>query len=77
MHIQIVGSGCGRCRASESNARQAVADLGLPAEISHCYDIKEFPELGVRLTPAVLVDGKIVVSGRVPSADELKTILKP
>lgn len=75
MKILIVGGGCDRCRVTEAHARQAVADLRIEADISHCYDLKEFPRLGVRLTPALLVDGKIVVSGRVPGVDEIKGLL--
>ncbi len=76
MKIQIVGSGCGRCQATEAKVRQAVSDLQIDADISHCYDLKEFPKLGVRITPAVVIDGKNIISGRVPSVDELKVILQ-
>jgi len=76
MKIMVAGSGCARCAAVESNVRKAVADLGIASEISHCYDIKEFARLGISLTPAVLVDGKVKVAGRVPSADELCILLK-
>lgn len=76
MKLQIVGPGCGRCLATEVNVRQAVKELNLDAEVSHVFDIKEFAKLGVRLTPAVLVDGKVVVSGKIPSAEEVKKLLQ-
>lgn len=53
----------------------ACAALNLAADIDHVYDVKEFAKLGVRITPAVLVDGKVVVSGKIASVDELKQIL--
>ncbi|MBI2988242.1 MAG: TM0996/MTH895 family glutaredoxin-like protein [Deltaproteobacteria bacterium] len=75
MKIQIAGPGCPRCKSTEENVFNACAELDLPADISHVYDVKEFAKLGVRLTPAVIVDGKIVVSGKVPRVEELKKIL--
>lgn len=75
MKIQIAGPGCPRCQATEKNVINACAELNLAADISHVYDVKEFAALGVRMTPAVLVDGKIVVSGKVPTVAELKQLL--
>ena len=53
----------------------ACAELDLAADISHVYDVKEVVKLGVGFTPAVVVDGKVVISGKVPRVDELKKIL--
>ncbi|HSB77751.1 MAG TPA: thioredoxin family protein [Candidatus Methylomirabilis sp.] len=53
----------------------ACAELDLAADISHVHDMREIMRLGVMSTPAVLVDGKIVLSGRVPTVGELKTML--
>ena len=75
MKIQIVGSGCTKCKSAESNVRDTCADLNISADISHVYDVKEGAKLGVMLTPAVLVDGRIVVAGRVPTKEELKRLL--
>lgn len=72
MKIQIAGPGCGRCQATEKIVHALCSELQLPAEIEHVYDVREYSKLGVRLTPAVLADGKIVFSGRVPTTDELK-----
>ncbi|MBM4129382.1 MAG: thioredoxin family protein [Nitrospira sp.] len=74
MKIQVAGPGCPRCHATEQNVFNACAQLNLPADISHIYDVKEFAKLGVMFTPAVIVDGKIVVSGRIPTVEELKKI---
>jgi len=75
MKIQIAGPGCVRCQTTEENVRDACGELNLAADISHVYDVKEYAKLGVRLTPAVIVDGKIMVSGRVPTVEEIKKII--
>jgi small redox-active disulfide protein 2 len=75
MKIQIVGPGCARCQATEKNVINACAQLNLSADISHIYDVKEYAKLGVRITPAVLVDGKVIVAGKVPTVEELKKLL--
>ncbi len=76
MRIQVAGPGCGRCQTTEANVRVACAELNLAADITHEHDVQDYAKLGVRLTPAVIVDGKIVCSGRVPTVDELKSLLK-
>jgi small redox-active disulfide protein 2 len=75
MKIVVAGPGCGRCHATEKNVIDACAALNLAADVSHVFDVKEFRKLGVMLTPAVIVDGKIVVSGKIPTVDDLKKIL--
>ena len=75
MKIQIAGPGCPRCKSTEENVFNACAELDLAADISHVYDVKEVVKLGVGFTPAVVVDGKVVISGKVPRVDELKKIL--
>lgn len=75
MKIQIAGPGCPRCQATEKNVFEACAQLDLAADISHVYDMKEIAKLGVMFTPAVIVDGKIVISGKLPTVEELKKLL--
>lgn len=75
MKIQVAGPGCPRCQETEKNVREACAQLNLAADISHVFDLKEFSKLGVLFTPAVIVDGKIVVSGKLPTVEELKNFL--
>ena len=53
----------------------ACAQMKLAADISHVTDVREYAKLGVKMTPAVIVDGKIMVSGRVPTVEELKKLL--
>ena len=74
MKIQVAGPGCPRCHATEKNVRDACAQLNLDADISHIFDVKEFAKLGVLFTPAVIVNGKIVLSGKLPSVEELKEL---
>lgn len=75
MKIQVAGPGCPRCQMTEKNVFTACAELTLPADISHVTDRKKIQDLGVWTTPAVVVDGKILVSGRIPSVEELKKML--
>lgn len=74
MKIQIAGPGCARCRTTEQNVIDACAELNLTADISHIFNVKEFAKLGVIITPAVLVNDKIVISGKVPTIKELKKV---
>lgn len=76
MKIQIAGPGCPRCQMTEKVVRDVCAELNIDADISHLYDIKEFTKLGVMLTPAVIIDGKVVISGKIPSKEEMIKILK-
>ncbi len=72
MEIKVLGPGCVRCRTMEKNVIDACAQLDVAADILHITDVKEFAKMGVMLTPAVIVDGKIISSGKVPTVDELK-----
>ena len=74
MKIQVAGPGCPRCQATEKNVREACAQLNLDVDISHIYDVREFARLGVVFTPAVIVDGKIIISGKLPTVEELKKL---
>ncbi|MGB4704320.1 MAG: thioredoxin family protein [Candidatus Saccharicenans sp.] len=75
MKIVIAGTGCPKCNQTEKNVLTACNELNLAADISHVRDPKEIARLGVLITPAVIVDGKIIVSGKVPTVEELKKLL--
>jgi len=75
MKIQILGSGCAKCRALTAVAEQAAHDMGLTCEIEKITDIGRYADFGVMFTPAMVVDGTVKVSGRVPSLDEAKRLL--
>ncbi len=75
MKIQIAGPGCPNCQTTERNVVNACAELDFAADISHVTTIAEILDLGVMRTPAVVIDGEIVISGRVPTVGELKAAL--
>jgi small redox-active disulfide protein 2 len=75
MKIQILGSGCAKCRALTAVAEQAAQDLGLTYELEKVVDVKRFADFGVMFTPALVVDGDVKLSGKVPSLDEAKKLL--
>lgn len=75
MKIQVAGPGCARCDAAEKNVLEACRQLGLDAEVTHVRDMLQIAKLGVRMTPAVVVDGKVIVAGKIPSVDDLKQLL--
>ncbi len=75
MNIQVLGTGCPKCKTLEKVTREVVAESGIDANITKVEDIVEIMKFNVMTTPALVVDGKIVVKGRVPSNSELKEIL--
>lgn len=76
MKIQVLGSGCPSCHLVEENAKKAVAELGLKnTEVEHIYDMEKIIEMGVIMTPALAVDGKILIAGKIPSVEEIKKLL--
>ncbi len=76
MLIQILGTGCAKCRKLVEVAETAVQEMNCDVEIEKVTEITKIIELGVLTTPALLVDGNIRCSGRVPSVDEVKKILE-
>ena len=77
MKIQILGTGCAKCNALMLAAEKAAQALGLTYELEKVRDLKQIMALGVMITPALVVDGHVKASGKVPSAEELKTMLQP
>ena len=75
MKLQILGTGCARCKALTLATEQAAQALGIPYELEKVTDLKEIVTFGVMQTPALVVDGKVKLAGKVPSADEIKTLL--
>lgn len=75
MKIEVAGPGCPKCISTEKNAKEAVSQLGIEADVEHIFDIKEFAKRGVVFTPAVIIDGKIVSSGKALTVSELKEII--
>jgi len=77
MIIEVLGTGCSKCKALEKVVREVVEQNGIDAGIRKVEDIMEIMKFNVMTTPALVVDGKVVVKGRVPSNVELKEILTP
>jgi small redox-active disulfide protein 2 len=73
--LQILGSGCAKCKALTSATETAAQALGLQYEIEKITDVNRIISFGVMRTPALAVDGKVKVSGKVPSVDEIKQLL--
>jgi small redox-active disulfide protein 2 len=73
--IQILGSGCSRCRQLTALAEQAAQDLGLQYELEKVTDVTRYADFGVMFTPALVVDGVLKLSGKVPSFDEIRSLL--
>ena len=75
--IQILGTGCPKCKQLTANVEEAVKQLGIEAEIEKVTDINQITSLGVMVTPALIIDGKIVSSGKLLSATEVVSLLDP
>ena len=75
MRIEILGSGCANCKRLEENAREAVKKAGKEAEFIKVTDFKEISAYGVMRTPALVIDGKLMAQGRIPSVDEIIKML--
>lgn len=74
--IQILGTGCPKCRKLAEEAEAAARELSLECEIVKVTDITEILEFGVMTTPALVVDGVVKVCGRVPSAKEIQQLIR-
>jgi small redox-active disulfide protein 2 len=74
--IKILGSGCAKCVKLAENAETAAKSLGIDYTIGKITDRAAIVDAGVMMTPALMVDGRIVSSGRVPSAETIKTLLR-
>lgn len=75
MEIKILGTGCPKCKVLEKTTRDAVAELGIDADISKVEDIVKIMTYGILHTPGLVINGKVVMSGRVPSLAETKEII--
>ena len=75
MEIKVLGAGCAKCKTLEDLTRKVVKENGLDANITKIEDIVEIMKYNVLTTPALVVNGKVVSKGRIPSADEIKQFL--
>jgi small redox-active disulfide protein 2 len=75
MKIQILGTGCPKCRQLTANAEQAVKEKGVTAEVVKVTDLNEIMNFGVMMTPALAIDGTVKSVGKVLTTDEIKALL--
>jgi small redox-active disulfide protein 2 len=75
MEIKILGTGCPKCKTLEKITREVVEQNGIDATVTKVEDIYQIMKYGVMTTPALVVNGKVEIKGRVPSADEIKQVL--
>ena len=76
MNIQILGMGCPKCKTLEANAREAVKEMKLDAEVVKVADMQEIMKMGVMMTPALAIDNDVKTSGKLLSKDQIIDILK-
>jgi small redox-active disulfide protein 2 len=74
--IQILGTGCPKCKKLFEVSQQAVKDLGIDAEVTKVEDINDILNFGVMMTPALVIDGEVKAVGRVPSKSEIEQLFK-
>jgi small redox-active disulfide protein 2 len=75
MKIQILGTGCAKCKALTANAEKAFQELGLEAEIEKVTAIQDIMKFQILMTPGLVIDGQVKAAGRVPSTEEIKRML--
>jgi len=75
MKIKVLGPGCAKCHQLEQATREAVKELGIDAEIEYINDIKKIMEYPILTTPGLVIDEKLVCSGRVPTKSEVTTFI--
>jgi len=73
--IQVLGAGCPKCKKLAENAEAAAKEAGIDYELSKVKELREIMGFGVMTTPALVVDGRVKVAGRVPEVSELKTLI--
>jgi small redox-active disulfide protein 2 len=75
MEIKILGTGCPKCKTLEKLTREVVEQNGIDAKITKVEDIMEIMKYGIMTTPALVVNEKVEIKGRIPSLDEIKQVL--
>ncbi len=71
MRIQILGTGCPKCRKLTANTEEAIKRAGVEAEIEKVTNVAEIAKFGVAFTPALVIDGEVKASGRIPGPEEI------
>ena len=72
MKIEVLGPGCPKCNSTMENVKKALAELGKTAEVVKVTDINAMIERGVMSTPSLIIDGKLMVQGKIPNVEQIK-----
>lgn len=75
MEIKVLGTGCPKCRLLEKAVIDSITEMKIEAKVSKVDDIMKIMEYGIMRTPGLVINDKVVLSGRLPSAEELKKLL--
>ena len=75
MKLQVLGTGCAKCKVLYQNAQEAVSSLGLDAEVEKVEDIQQIMSYNILMTPGLVIDGYVKVAGRLPKLDEVKRLI--
>ena len=75
MEIKVLGTGCPKCKALEKATQDVITEMGVDASITKEEDIMKIMEYGIMHTPGLVIDGKVVMSGRVPSTKEIQQFI--
>ncbi len=76
MEIRILGPGCPRCHEVEKRTLNALEELGVAADVQKVTDIKKITDYKIFATPGLVINGKIKCSGRIPTKDEIKSLIR-
>ncbi len=75
MKIQVLGTGCTRCKDLTANAERAVQELGLEARVEKITEITDIMKFQILMTPGLVIDGQVKAAGRIPSVEEIKQMI--
>ena len=76
MKIEVLGTGCAKCKATEKVVRKAVEELGIQAEVVKIEDLQDIIDRGIMMTPAVIINGDVKIVGHTPTVEEIKKLIK-
>ena len=76
MDIKVLGTGCAKCRAVEKEVKEVLTEMGIEADVEEVKDMKRIMEYKVMMTPGLVIDGKVVSSGHVPSKADVRKMIE-
>lgn len=75
MKIQVLGTGCPKCKKTYENIEKAIKDLDVCVDVEKVEDLRAIMNFGVMVTPAVAIDGEVKIAGKIPSVDDIKKLI--